>query len=121
MKKGFWRTFESVLAVIVLVFFMLLIGARYTVPGEGKDMSRTGYDILRGMDVRGELRSYVVNNQTGELESDIIIPGHSHAVQICGPDGCYGKEAGGTNVWVSAYIISGESEYDPHEVKLLIW
>jgi hypothetical protein len=121
MRKGFWRTFESVLAVIILVFFMIALGVKYTVPGEEQDLSRTGYEILRSLDGKGELRSYVVNNQTGELESKISIPGYDHVVQICNPEGCYGNEAGDSNVWVSTYIISGENAYDPYEIKLLIW
>jgi len=121
MRKGFWRTFESVLAVIILLFFMVALGVRYAIPTEDQDLSRIGYEILRSLDDRGELRSYVVNNQTGELESKIGIPGYNHVVQICNPGGCYGNEAGGSNVWVSTYIISGENTYDPYEVRLLMW
>jgi len=122
MKKGFWRTFESVLAVMILVFFMLTLGVRYaTLPPEA-DLPERGYKMLKDLDNRGELRPYVVNNQTDALESKISITGYNHAVQICSPENvCYGEEPGGLNVWVSTYLVSGWNTYDPYEVKLFMW
>lgn len=122
MRKGFWRTFESVFAVVIMVFFLLALGINYTSPPPGADLSGTGYEILKDLDNRGELRSYVVNNQTDNLESRIRIEGYNHTVQICDLGGeCYGNEPEGLNVWVSTYIISGENAYDPHEIRLFMW
>jgi len=121
-RKGFWRTFESVLAVIILVFFVLALGVRYSFLPPQMDLSAVGYEILKDLDNRGELRPYVMNNQTGVLESKISIPGRNHAIQICDfGDACYGTSPAGENVWVSTYIIAGENFYSPREVRLLIW
>jgi len=120
-RKGFWRTFESVLAVIILLFFVITLGIRYSFPPPEVDLSERGYDILRSLDNRGELRPYVVNNQTGVLESKIRIRGYNHTIQICNWGGCFGSRPPAQNVWVSTYIISGESAYDPYEVKLFMW
>jgi hypothetical protein len=122
MRKGFWRTFESVFAVIILIFFLLALGINYAPSAPGTDLSGRGYEILKGLDSRGELRPYAVNNQSGAIASMIRIEGYEHAVQICDFQGtCYGNEPEGTNVWVSTYIISGESAYEPREVRLFVW
>jgi hypothetical protein len=122
MRKGFWRTFESVFAVIILVFFLLTLGMNYAPAPPEAGLSGMGYDILKGLDSMDELRHYAVNNQSGAIESMIRIEGYDHAVQICDFQGaCYGNEPEGTNVWVSAYIISGESAYEPCEVRLFVW
>ncbi len=110
------------LAVIILVFFVLTLGVRYTLPLPEVGLSRMGYEILEDLDKKGELRSYVVNNQTDLLESKIHIQGYNHTVKICDlQDVCSGKEPGGLNVWVSSYLISGENAYDPYEVRLFMW
>lgn len=121
-RKGFWRTLESVLAVMILVFFMLMLGANYILQLPEVDLPKTGYEILNDMDNRGVLRPYAVNNQTEALESEISITGYNHTVQICNLEGvCLGEEPGGQNVWVSTYLISGWNTYKPREVKLFIW
>ncbi len=121
MKKGFWRTLESVLAVVILVFFLMALGSKYTFPMPDVDLPRKGYEILRDLDNRGELRSDVVNNQSDVLNSKISINGYNHSVQICDLSGCSGDEPNAVNVWISTYLISGDNTYDPHEVKLFIW
>lgn len=122
MKKGFWRTFESVLAVIILILFLLAIGAKYKFPLPELDLSKTGYEMLKDLDSKGELRSYVVNNQYDVLNSKINIENYNHSIQICNmANECYGEEPDARNVWVSTYIISGENTYDPREVRLFIW
>ena len=121
-RKGFWRTLESVMAVTILVFFMLAVGAKHMLPPPETGLPRIGYEILKDLDNKGELRSLVLNNQTDDLNSQIHIQGYSHTIQICDFQGvCSGNEPDARNVWVSAYIISGGNTYDPHEVRLFIW
>ncbi len=120
-RKGFWRTFESVLAVIILLFFVVTLGVRYSFPPPEVGLSERGYEILRSLDNRGELRPYVVGNQTEVLESKIRIQGYNHTIQICNWAGCSGDRPPTQNVWVSTYIISGENVYDPYEIKLFMW
>lgn len=119
--KGFWRTMESVFAVIILMSFMLSLAGIYIGTDE-PDMSSAGYGMLKELDSRGDLRSYVVSGDYSGLEAKISIPGHKHTVKICDYDGnCVGEYPDSQNIVLSTYIISGDSSYEPYEVRLYIW
>ncbi len=119
--KGFWRTVESVFAAIILVSFLLIVGNVYLITGE-TDPSSIGYEILKELDNRDELRSYVVSGDYETLNSKIEIPGHSHSIKICDYGGnCVGEYPDSNNIAVSTYVISGDDEYEPFEVRLYIY
>jgi hypothetical protein len=119
--KGFWRTVESVFAVILLVSFLLTVGGTYFTKEE-TDLSSIGYEMLKELDGRGELRPYVVSGDYGTLNSKIEIPGYGHSIKICDYEGsCAGEYPDSNNIIVSTYLISGHENYEPFEVRLHIW
>ena len=120
--KGFWRTVESVLAVILLMSFLLVIGTSHFNPADEEGLGSLGYEILRDLDSRNELRSYAANGDYASIDSKVNIPGFNHSVSICGYGGdCAGESPEAQNVIVSTYIISGHDTYEPMEVRLYIW
>ncbi len=119
--KGFWRTVESVLAVILLMGFLLSIGSPYFTAPADTDLSSVGYEKLKDLDSRDELRSYVAGGDYATLNSKIDIPGYNHSVGICDYGGvCIGEYPDSENVMVSSYVISGHDKYEPYEVWLYI-
>ena len=119
--KGVWRTVESVFAVVILVSFLLSAGSVYF-KGDETDIGRTGYEMLKELDARGELRAHAAGNDHEAINSKIEIPGYNHSVSICDYGGkCTGEYPDSSNIVVSTYLISGYGEYGPEEVRLYIW
>jgi hypothetical protein len=120
--KGFWRTVESVAAVILVMSFLLILGATYFSVNIEKDMSSVGYESLRELDRSGQLRADAVSGDYDSIESGIEIRGFNHSVEICGYEGnCTGDYPDAGNVIVSSYIISGQDSYRPMEIRLYMW
>jgi hypothetical protein len=119
--KGFWRTVESVISVILLMSFLLTLGGFHSISRE-VDLSSVGYEILEELDGRDDLRVHVASKDYGTLNSKIEIPGHNHSIRICDYSGsCVGQYPDAENIIVSTYIVSGYDKYEPFEVRLYIW
>lgn len=119
--KGFWRTVESAIAVIIMLTFLLTVGGVYIV-SDDTDISPIGYEKLRDLDGMGELRPYAVSWDYESINSRISIPGHNHSISICDQGGvCNGTYPDSGSVAVSTYIISGDYSYEPRELRLYIW
>lgn len=120
--KGFWRTVESIFAVILLMGFLLTLGSPFFITPAETDLGSVGYEKLKDLDSRDELRVYVAGGDYGTLKSKIEIPGYSHSIDICDYEGdCVGEYPDSENVIVSTYVISGYDQYEPYEVRLYIW
>jgi len=115
VEKGFIRMFESILAsMLLLSFLLLLIPTEVTVK---KDISYRGYDILHSLDNEGIIRNNIKN--VSEIEKRIKIAGYNHSVVICDIHGnCNGTAPEGNGVWVSSMIISNK---DIYVVRLYLW
>lgn len=113
---------ESIFSVIILIAFLISLGTIYIIPPSEPNMSLKGYEILKNLDDQNELRSYAVDNDWSGLNSIITIAGYNHTIKICNYQGtCSGGEALGDSIWTSIYLISGDSAYQPKEIRLLIW
>lgn len=125
--RGFWYTLEAIFAGIVLIGFLIGIGALYFSP---KFPEPQPYIILKGLDEQGILRSYVVSGDYEGLNNQINTT-YNHSIEICEAS-CIGqkpdeldladaKQSFVENVYVGRYFISGESSYNPKEVRLYLW
>jgi hypothetical protein len=120
--KGFWRLVESVIAVVILMFFVLSLSIQYMRFPEESEVRSKGYEVLRDLDRSGKLRPYVISKDFETLNSNIEIPNYNHSIRICDSGGsCVGNYPDVSNVWVSTYIISGKNTYEPREVRLYLW
>ncbi|MCK5020458.1 MAG: hypothetical protein KAS32_25705 [Candidatus Peribacteraceae bacterium] len=120
--KGFWRTVESVFAIIMLMSFLLLVGSTYFIATAETDLSFVGYEALKELDTRGELRQYAVTGDGDSINSKISMRGFNHSISICRYGGtCTGQYPDAEDVIVSNYIISGHNSYDPLVVRLYAW
>lgn len=120
--KGVWRMVESVIAVIIVMSFLMAAGSVQFARTGAEDVTPVGYEKLRDLDVRGELRPLASAGDYGAINSMLEMPGYSHFVQICNPGGeCSGNYTEYKNVVVSMYIIAGHGSYDPLEIRLYMW
>ncbi len=120
--RGFWYTVEAIIAVVILIFFLVAIGTTL-LRGAPVDISKKGYEILKGLDEQGILRSYVENEDPEGLNSQIDLPGFNHTVQICDTNEvCVGtRPTQAANIFVANYLVSGDRFYSPHNVILYIF
>lgn len=119
---GFWYTVEVLIAISVLVFFLIAIGGNI-LSSQEVDLSIRGYELLKGLDEQGILREYVESGDPEGLNSRVALPGFSHSVQICDTSGvCAGvRPQISGSVFVSNYLVAGETSYSPHNVILYIY
>jgi hypothetical protein len=121
--KGQWRTFEAVLAGIVILLFLAALTSVNSVPATGPPAQ--GYRALRAVYDEGLLRPYAATLDTGAIDASAAATGYlrgfSHAVVICNATSCTGNAPGADTVWASSIIVSGDSSYAPAEVILYIY
>jgi len=119
--RGVWYILEAIISIILILTFLLVIRNTALIAPQ-QDVSLTGYSLLRGLDDRGLLRNYTVNGDYEAINSSIRYYVYNHTVEICDYSGsCSGMKPNTTNVYVSSYIISGDNEYNPYEVKLYLY
>ena len=124
--KGFWRTVESVFAVILIMGFLVTAGSVYFSSTAGNGPAPGGYEKLKELDDRNDLRPLAAARDFEAVNSMIDVPGYSHSIMICDfGGGCWGNstesQTGSMNVMVSSYIISGHGSYEPLEIRLYMW
>jgi hypothetical protein len=120
--KGVWRMVESVLAVMLVMGFLLTAGSVQFSRTGVEELVPMGFEKLRDLDVRGELRPLAATGNYTAINSLIDMPGYGHFVQVCDTGGgCAGNYTESKNVAVSAYIIAGYGSYAPLEIRLYMW
>jgi hypothetical protein len=124
--KGFWRTVESAMSVMIIMGFLVAAGGVYFATTGGSEPSPSGREKLIELDGRGELRPPAADKDYSAIESMIDVPGYSHSVMICDFGGsCWGNSslppASAANVLVSSYLIAGNDSYSPLEIRLYMW
>lgn len=120
--RGFWRMLESIMAVSLIMFFVLSLSIQYVDEPVQPVIKIRGYWILENLEKSGKLRGDAVSMDVSSLESKISVRGYNHSVRICSFNGtCAGPFPDQENVWSSTYLIAGDGEYDPREVKLYVW
>jgi len=120
--KGFWYIVEAVLAAIIIFGFLIAISVKYFAPEPVSDVSLKGYSILKSLDEQDILRNYTVNLDYNGLNSQIRLFTYNHSIQICNFSGvCNGTRPNATNLWAASYIISGDTLYEPYEIKLYLY
>lgn len=121
--KGQWRTFEAVLAGVVILTFLAAITAVNSVPAAGPPAQ--GYRALSAVYDKGLLHTYAAALDTdgidGEAAATGYLSGFSHSVVICGQSSCTGDAPDADTVWASSMMLSGDSSYAPAEVILYIY
>ena len=111
---------EALIAGMVVMIFVVNISGMPGLAGQ-PDMSSKGYGILKDLYIRDSLRNYTAARDFTGLESEVLLFGYNHSVQICDPYGCVGTVPEADNVWTASYIVAGEDFPDPANVKLYIW
>jgi hypothetical protein len=119
--RGFWYMLEAVIAGVIIFGFLAVISQTYINPSQ-EDFTLQAYQSLKSLDEQGILRPYAAAGDWGGLNSQVKIYSRNHTIEICQASGsCTGQKPEGVNVWVGNYIISGNQNYQPMQVKLYLW
>ncbi len=122
--RGFWKTMESVFAVMLIMGFLVTAGGVYTSGGDDAP-APAGRAILKALDDAGELRPLADAKNYSAINSMVNAPGFGHSVRICDFSGsCWGNYTAANatgNVAASSYMIAGYGSYEPLEIRLYMW
>ena len=120
--KGYWHLVDAILASLILVGFMAVIASPTISVPEPGNLNEVAYELLKGLDDQGYIRSYAASHDYNGLNSKVSFYSHNHSIQVCDyRGGCYGSRPSEKNVWVATYLVSGDSVYQPMTVRLYLW
>ena len=121
--RGAIHTMEAILGSLII-----LIGITFIFPSQQASeisFSKAGYDCLEYLNQKGLLRYYTVNNMVTELRDNLksCLPSVADfKFKICSSSDCsettipYDK-----TVYLSSYLIAGESTYNRELINLWLW
>jgi hypothetical protein len=111
---------EAVIAGIIIIGFVAVVSQGYISAGK-EGFTLQAYQSLRSMDEQGILRPYAAAGDWGYLNSQVRIYSMNHSVEICTLSGCSGQRPERANVWAGSYMISGDQDYQPMQIRLYLW
>lgn len=116
------HTIEAVIGTLIL-----LVGVMSIYPisqGEELHLSENGYNCLKYLDDGGQLRNYVYNALTTDLNTslkDCLPQATGYTFKICATMDCSDTVPTDRSVFLSSYILSGQKNYDPKIINLWVW
>ena len=116
------HTIEAVIGTLIL-----LVGVMTIYPmNEGNDFyfSENGYNCLKYLDDSGQLRNYVYNGLTTDMNTSLreCLPQVTgYTFKICATADCSETLPTDRSVFLSSYLLSGQKNYDPRIINLWVW
>lgn len=118
--RGFWFTVEAILAGIILISFIGAVTIQ-SLSAPEEEATVLAYRTLAGLHDQGLLRTYAYQQNATAINNLITLFSLNHSVEVCSLAECIGTKPSASNVWVGTYIISGDSRYNPVEVRLYLY
>ena len=122
VMKGFIKTLEAGIAIVLMLVSIVFLFTQRE--AHKTQMSDAGYNCLRNLDNNGTLRYYSENNLEAELTSDLrgcIPPLFNYSVKICTSSSCISQLPFNKEIFLSSYLIAGESSFEPALINLWVW
>jgi hypothetical protein len=120
--RGFWYVLEAIIAGTILISFLIILGRALMAAPADVSVNEKPFNVLEGLDNRGLLRNYTMAGDAEGLNSEVSIFSYNHSVQICNASGnCSGTPPAAGTVWTGSYLVAGDGNYTPREVKLYLW
>jgi len=120
--KGIFKTLEAVLGVILI---LIVITSVYPIQSRTDvQLSDTAYNCLKYLDDKTVLRYYAMNNLESDLNDDIedCLPNTMNfTARICSTTTCTANVPEDLPVFLSSYLIAGNTYIDPTLVNLWVW
>lgn len=120
--KGFSYTMEAVFGAILILLTLLNIYA--IIPRTENNLSELGYNCLKNIDNKGLLRYYALNELNLELNSNLreCLPfSIDFKFKVCSTADCNISLPQDKSVFLSSYLIAGDSSFSPTLINLWVW
>jgi hypothetical protein len=120
--KATMHTIEAIIGTMIL-----LVGVINIYPIQESQefyFSDQSYDCLKYLDQGGLLRNNVYNNMIDDLNNSLrsCLPGIAdYTFQICSSLPCTTTLPTDKSTFLTSYLMSGSSEYDPRIINLWVW
>ena len=123
MRKGQWKTMESIIAGVIILLFVAGMGATGMQASPPEPVQ--GHRALGDLYESGSLREHAPARNCSAIDALVTatgyIIGYDHSVRVCDEGGsCCGQVPGSENVWVSSLVMAGDEDYEPVEVMLYL-
>jgi hypothetical protein len=122
VMKGYVKTLEAGIAIVLILASIIFLFPEQT--KKEPQIPDTGYDCLRYLDQKGLLSYYAENNLELELNSELrecIPPILEYKAKICTITDCDAILPTYKTIFLSSYLIAGESSFNPTLINLWIW
>ncbi len=122
MVKGFEKTLEAAIAIVLILVSMVFIFAGEEI--REPQISATGYECLKNLEDQGLLRYYAVNNLEDSLNTSLktcIPPLLNYTAKICATSQCSAVLPVNRTIFLSSYLIAGYDSFNPKLVNLWVW
>lgn len=124
MSKGILKTFEAIVAALmVLTFFAVFFYSQSFPEFETSTWKIKAFNALKALDESNELRKYALENDTQKIEEKLQLllpPNVNFKVLICEQD-CYASVEAEKLVTVNYFIAGDVDEIKPRQVVLYVW
>lgn len=119
--KGFARTLEAVISVILIYTFLVILTAPESTEAAPEDLTGMAYELLGSLDSTS-LRAYASEDNFTAINDSIEFDAKNHTINVCNPDGdCTGPEPDADEIWSAFKLVAGNGEYEPKLVKLYLY
>ena len=118
------KTLEAVIAALmVLIFFAVFFSPQSLPEFETSIWKIKGFNALKALDESNELRKYVLENNTQEIEKKLQLllpPTVNYEVVVC-EQNCYVSVESEKLVSVNYFIAGDVNEIEPKQIVLYMW
>jgi hypothetical protein len=119
MVKGFEKTLEAAVAIVLILASMVFLFA-------GKEtsepqLSATGYECLKNLDDQGLLGYYAANDLEDSLNASLktcVPPLLNYTTKICATSTCNTLLPENRTIFLSSYLTAGYNSFNPRLVNL---
>ncbi len=124
--KGLLKTFEAIMAILaILIIFVIFFLSSQSLPEfETVNMRVRGFQALKLLDDNGELRKFVITNDTVTIKnklSQILSPSTNFDVNICQLN-CTSLGIQADKLTTVSYLIAGDyNNFALRQIILYMW
>ena len=114
------KSFEVIVAIAIISVALVLLFKDYESYGSEEDKAKI-FNILKEMDLEGKLRSYVLSNNSSEIEKELSykLPQYNFLVKICGLE-CEKLNITEESFSIT-YLIAGDfGKFDPRQIIVYV-
>jgi len=118
--KGFILTLEAGIAAVIMFSFLFVV---IQLQAGEPELSRISYSCLKDLDNKGYLRFYALNdeNSLNQYLEDCLPTLSDFQIKVCNTSICPADNLPSKDIFLTGYIIAGDTEFNQTLINLWVW